>query len=139
MHIMKKYFRQRSPCAEMSRTDRMFPDTGRNRQPGGDQAGAGCMETDMEQGSYRRVVLICFAAACFVFFRYAVISDNHTTILALEKQLEQEILRRDNLKWNCPTAEISTLLSFSNRTGHELSGRGSDTLCKSASGHGAGG
>ncbi|HHU78426.1 MAG: hypothetical protein ACOX27_05685 [Caldicoprobacterales bacterium] len=59
------------------------------------------------------LVLICFAAACFVVFRYAVISDNHTTILALEKQLEQEILRRDNLEVELSYSRDLNTIEFS--------------------------
>jgi len=44
------------------------------------------------------LVLICFAAASFVVYRYTLISENHKTILELEKQLEQEIMWRENLE-----------------------------------------
>ena len=39
-----------------------------------------------------------FAAASFTVYRYAQISENHTAILELERQLEQETLRRSNLE-----------------------------------------
>ncbi|HHY82696.1 MAG TPA: hypothetical protein GX505_08455 [Clostridiales bacterium] len=44
------------------------------------------------------MVLICFAAASFIVFRYALISENHRAILALEKTLEQEKIRKEKLE-----------------------------------------
>lgn len=44
------------------------------------------------------LVLACFAAASFTVYRYAQISENHTAILELERQLEQETLKRSNLE-----------------------------------------
>lgn len=44
------------------------------------------------------MVLVCFATACFTIFRYAQITENHRAILALEKTLEDENLRKENLK-----------------------------------------
>lgn len=44
------------------------------------------------------LVLVCFAAASLTVYRYALISDNHSAILDLERKLEEEILRRDNLE-----------------------------------------
>ncbi len=44
------------------------------------------------------MVLVCFATACFTIFRYSQITENHREILALEKTLEKENLRMENLK-----------------------------------------
>lgn len=44
------------------------------------------------------MVLLCFAAASFTVFRYAQITQNHRSILVLEQTLEEEKLRRKNLK-----------------------------------------
>ena len=44
------------------------------------------------------LVLICFAAACFIVYRYALISENHRAILALEKELEKANTLKKNLE-----------------------------------------
>jgi cell division protein FtsL len=44
------------------------------------------------------MVLVCFATACFTIYRYSQIAENHREILALEKVLEKEELRMENLK-----------------------------------------
>ena len=43
------------------------------------------------------MVLVCFAAASFTVSRYAVITENHREILALEQALEKENLYTENL------------------------------------------
>ncbi|MDD3612415.1 MAG: hypothetical protein WAP98_07530 [Caldicoprobacterales bacterium] len=43
-------------------------------------------------------VLICFAMACLVVYRYAGINDNHTKILELEKELQKTLDEQERLK-----------------------------------------
>lgn len=44
------------------------------------------------------MVMVCFGTACFVVSRYAVISENHSKIIELEKTLEQEYDNQGRLK-----------------------------------------
>ncbi|HOB20130.1 MAG TPA: cell division protein FtsL [Candidatus Atribacteria bacterium] len=44
------------------------------------------------------LVMICFAAACLVVYRYALISENHRTILRLESELSKVLDYQDRLR-----------------------------------------
>lgn len=44
------------------------------------------------------MVMVCFAAACFIVYRYAVINKNHNKILELEKVLEDKYVEQDRLE-----------------------------------------
>lgn len=59
------------------------------------------------------LVLICFAAACFTVFRYAMISNHHRTILELENQLEQEVLQREKLEVELSSRKDLNAIEFS--------------------------
>jgi cell division protein FtsL len=59
------------------------------------------------------LVLLCFAAASFTVYRYALISDNHKAILELENQLKQERLRRDKLEVELSYSEDLNAVEFS--------------------------
>lgn len=44
------------------------------------------------------LLVICFATASFVIFRYAAIAKNHNEILELSQSLEKEYAKRENLE-----------------------------------------
>jgi cell division protein FtsL len=59
------------------------------------------------------LVLACFAAACFTVYRYTQISENHSAILELERQLEKETLKRDNLEVELSQSKDLHAIEFS--------------------------
>jgi len=71
------------------------------------------------------MVLVCFAFASFIVFRYALISENHRQILALENTLEEENIRRDKLKVELSYAtDLNTLEFMAAELGMKYPGEG---------------
>lgn len=44
------------------------------------------------------LLVVCFATASLVIYRYAAIAENHSKILELNRSLEKEYAKRENLK-----------------------------------------